>query len=111
MVLSVLRPRCGPRVNAVLNIVIPLYEVERDNPALLFIEKVASLFLALTRPAGHLAPLSERVLVGPSLFPVTPETAGRWHFSRRRLPSMTDFGSPPPPAGYALGRGSHPKIL
>ena len=26
--------------------------------------------------------------------PPAPITAGQWHFSRRRLPSMTDFGSP-----------------
>jgi hypothetical protein len=46
-----------------------------------------------------------------ALFDVTPKTAGRRHCSRRRLLSMTLFGSPPPPAGFALGRGSHPKKL
>ena len=29
-----------------------------------------------------------------SLFPASRHMAGDWHSSRRRLPSMTDFGSP-----------------
>jgi hypothetical protein len=46
-----------------------------------------------------------------TLFALTPGTVGRRHCSCRRLLSMTDSGSPPPPAGFALGRRSHPKIL
>jgi hypothetical protein len=40
-----------------------------------------------------------------------PATAGRRHFSRRSSLSISDFGSPPPPADFVLGRRSHPKIV
>jgi len=62
---------------------------------------VNSPFPNADEPQSPCALSGSFVIIG--LFSVTPETAGRWHFSRRRLLSITDFGSSFPARQRTLG--------